>query len=63
MPFGKVILFKMWKNKREQGIYRVLGPSFKKRKRKKSERLCRKTVEAHIEFFRVCILNNSVVKF
>lgn len=32
MPFGKVVLFKMWKSKREQGIYRVLNPSLKKKK-------------------------------
>lgn len=30
MPFGKVILFKMWKNKSKQEISRVLSPSFKK---------------------------------
>lgn len=37
MPFGKVVLFKKWKSKREEGIYRVLNPSLKKKKKEKEK--------------------------
>lgn len=57
MPFGKVVLFKKWKSKRDEGIYRVLNPSLKKkeRKKRKRKRLCREIVEAGVCIFRVCM--------
>ena len=42
MPFGKLLLFKMWKKKREQVSNGVLDPSLRKKTRNKEGRKVRR---------------------